>query len=130
MAFDPTQHGFRKLDFSYVPGKLAVYEYSVEGLDQTSHDFLRMAAYLTQDGDYVTIWNGLLDPLSAECLIGVEYDDRFKFGEMYDEPLFRGYIENDEAAALILKAVRIDRFPPQVLRKTEDGKFGCFPMSE
>jgi hypothetical protein len=133
MTFNPENHGFRKLDFTYAPGELAVYEYQVDGIDQSTHDFLRMAAYLTKDGSFVTIWNGLLDPFGAEHLIGIREHpelDSFNFKEQYDEQLFRGYIEDDETAALILKAVRIERFRPQILRRTEDGKFGCFLLAE
>ena len=89
-TFDPSCWNFRKLkDFEY-PGGVLVYEYDNHPVVDGAPDFLRLNLYLSKDGDYVTIWFGLLDPLFAELRLGpVQTPANFSFEE-YDEVLFRG----------------------------------------
>lgn len=116
--FDPTLHGFVRLK-SYQPPGFAVFEYNNHPrVAAGEHDFHRLNIYLSQDGDYVTVWNGLLDDGLVDAL----------FAELnlppveYTETLFRGYIDSDEQARIILRALRVDKALPQVLRR--DPQYG------
>lgn len=138
--FDPTPFNFVLLrDFQY-PGGVFVYEYRNQAVVDGTHDFLRLNLYLTTDGNYVTIWHGIIEPAGIEMefergrLVGVDKPPMEHLTSC-DEPLFRGYIDSPEAAAHIFKALRIGTprtqfASPQVLRITSDNKIGWFPMSE
>ena len=105
-----------------------VYEYSNHPVVDGAADFLRLNVYLSKDGDFITIWFGLIDPVFAGTrLEGVEKPANFSFHDQYNEPLFRGYINSHEAAGYILKALRVDgRYAvPQVLGGGEDNKLRC-----
>jgi hypothetical protein len=124
--FDPTTFNFVRLRGFEFPGGVAVYEYGNHAIVDGTHDFLRINAYLSKDGDYVTIWRGLLEPLFAESSLGyVDMPDNFDLRGSYTEELFRGHIESHEAAQYILKSLRLDSVPPQVLGTTADGKLRC-----
>jgi hypothetical protein len=129
VCFDPTSFNFVKLrDFEF-PGKVAVYEYANHPAVDGNEDFARINAYLSKDGEYVTVWRGLLEPLFVESRLGfVALPDEFDFDGSYREDLFRGYIESPEAATHILKALRLDDVPPQVLSAGADGKLQCDPI--
>ena len=124
--FDPTASGFvRLLGFEF-PGGVPVYEHGNDAVVDGSPDFLRINAYLSKDGDFVTVWRGLLEPLFAESQLGfVDLQDDFDFHETYTEELFRGYIEAQEAARHVIKALRLDSTPVQVLSTGTDGKLRC-----
>jgi hypothetical protein len=135
-TFDPTEFGFVLLrDFQF-PGGISVYERgnhpSVDGI----HDFLRLNLYLSKDGDYVTIWHGLLDRITTEAvfqtgtLANIKLPSGFDFLSAYEEILFRGHIDSVETATHIVKALRIDRhyLHPQVLRADADNKLRCDAM--
>jgi hypothetical protein len=125
-TFDPTAFSFLKLRGFEFPGGVAVYEYANHPAVDGNPDFLRINAYLSKDGDFVTIWRGLLEPLFAESNLGfVEVPDGFDFREGYNEELFRGYIEFAEQARHVIKALRLDAVPPQVLSSGTDGRLRC-----
>jgi hypothetical protein len=124
--FDPTAFQFVRLRGFEFPGGVAVYEYASHVVVDGNPDFLRINVYLTKDGEFVTIWRGLLEPLFAETKLGfVDMPDDFDFGRSYTEELFRGYAESDEAARHIIKALRLDTVPPQALSSGTDGKLRC-----
>jgi hypothetical protein len=124
--FDPTASGFVRLRGFEFPGGVAVYEYANNAAVDGSPDFLRINAYLSKDGDFVTVWRGLLEPLFAESRLGfVDLPDDFEFHENFTEELFRGYIESQEAARHVIKALRLDATPAQVLSTGTDGKLRC-----
>jgi hypothetical protein len=124
--FDPTASGFVRLRGFEFPGGVAVYEYANNAAVDGSPDFLRINAYLSKDGDFVTVWRGLLEPLFAESRLGfVDLPDDFEFRENFTEELFRGYIESQEAARHVIKALRLDATPVQVLSTGTDGKLRC-----
>ena len=124
--FDPTASGFvRLLSFEF-PGGVTVYEYANNAVVDGNPEFLRINAYLSKDGDFVTVWRGLLEPLFAESHLGfVDLPDDFDFHENYTEELFRGYIESQEAARHVMKALRLNATPAQVLSTGTDGKLRC-----
>lgn len=126
-SFDPTQHGFKKLDHEF-EGGLALYELILDGIDQSAHDQMRINVYLTQDGEYVTIWSGLIDSYMIELNLRAYVPDDFSFKEQYDRDLFRGYIEDDEAGAIILKALRVEKQSPNVLTISDEGKLECHAL--
>ena len=118
-AFDPTSAGFVRLrDFQF-PGGIDVYEYCNHAAVDGQADILRLNIYLSRDGSYVTIWNGLIEPTMMESkfdLPGGQQDLRFQ--DLYCETLFRGHVELADEAAIILNALRIagGRYAvPQVL---------------
>jgi hypothetical protein len=124
--FDPIASGFVRLRSFEFPGGVAVYEYANNAAVDGSPDFLRINAYLSKDGDFVTVWRGLLEPLFAESRVGfVDLPDDFEFHENFTEELFRGYIESQEAARHVIKALRLDATPAQVLSTGTDGKLRC-----
>ena len=135
--FDPVRFGFVLLrDFQF-PGGVQVYEFANHPAVDGRPDFLRLNLYLTRDGDYVTIWQGLLEPLFTEGKLrdelNLEFPADFDFHGSYDETLFRGYIETAETATHIFKALRVDRSggrfaKPQVLRGDTDNKLRCDVM--
>jgi hypothetical protein len=110
--FDPTEFNFILLRNYRIPGDVSVYEFQNHPIVDGSEDFLRLNIYLTKDRDYVTIWNGLLDPLvtGAEFESGrmtsVELPDDFDF-HCYNKDLFRGHIDSAETARHIFRALRI-----------------------
>jgi hypothetical protein len=103
-----------------------VYEYANHTLVDGKAHFLRINAYLSRDGDFVTIWRGLLEPLFAEIHLGfVKVPDGLDFRERYTEELFKGWIDSAEPARHIIQALRLDSTPPQVLSTGADGKLQC-----
>ena len=58
-AFNPPDFDFRKLDVQH--GSLHFYEYRCGDFCDGKLDRHRITLYLTQDGDFVTIWHGLFD---------------------------------------------------------------------
>ena len=111
-GFDPVTHGFVQLRDHRPPGGFRVYEYGNHRCVNGGHDFHRLNFYLSQDGAFVTIWSGLLEDVMVEAM----FRDRGLAPVDYTETLFRGYIENDEQARHILKALRLDVGFPQILR--------------
>jgi len=125
-SFDPTASGFVKLLSFEFPGGVAVYEYANDAIVDGNPDFLRINAYLSKEGDFVTVWRGLLEPLFAGSRLGfVELPDDCDFHKNYNEELFRGYIESQAAARHVIKALHLDSARPQVLSTGTDGKLRC-----
>lgn len=124
MSFDPEKHGFLKLDFTF-PGSVAVYERELEGINQSAHDQMRLNCYLSQDGDFVTVWDGLIDAYMTGISLGFGDDPSFDFSEQYEETLFCGYIANDEEGAVILSALRLEQRVPNILVVPEKGRLEC-----
>lgn len=126
-AFHPENFNFTKL--SLQNGTLRFYEYKAGDFCTGKIDPHRLNVYLTQDGDFVTVWEGFFDPL----FIGQEFLDLitksgfsdFDFGEQYNTSLFRGYIETKEQADIILAALRIDKFRPSFLKIDEENRISC-----
>ena len=129
MPFDPSTFDFVRLQDFQFPGGVTVYEYANHPLIDGRPDFLRINTYLSRDGDFVTIWRGLLEPLFVESGLGfVEVPACFDFRESYTEELFKGWIDSSEAVAHILKTLRLDCVPPQVLSIGANGKLQCDPI--
>src|SRR5215207_9192789 len=137
-AFDPISFGFALLrDFQF-PGGIRAYECMNHPAVDGAHDFLRLNLYLSKDGSYVTIWQGLLEPIIAEAklkgLANIQLPADFDLFSSYSETLFRGHIDSVEAAAQIFKALRIERSGehyslPQVLGADADSKLRCDVMT-
>jgi hypothetical protein len=119
--FDPLLHGFVLLPKHQPPGNVNYYEMgnhpSVDGI----HDYHRLNGYLSQDGEFVTVWFGLLEPL----LVVDWFHQAGVSPPQYNEDLFRGYIESDEQARHILKALSYRLWEPQILRRYPDGQIAC-----
>lgn len=126
--FSPTQHGFIELDFTF-QGKVKVYEHEREGIDQSSCDTMRLNTYLSQDGDFVTVWWGLIDATMTGIALGFSEDPTFNFREQYEEPLFRGYIPDNATGATILHALRFERKTPNILSLTDQGQLECHAIT-
>jgi len=67
--FNPIRFGFVLLrDFEFPGGAgMQVYEFVNHPAVDGRPDFLRLNLYLTRDGNYVTIWFGLLEPIFTEA---------------------------------------------------------------
>ena len=113
-SFDPTHFGFVLLaDFQFPVG-VDVFEYRNHPAVTGVADVLRINLYLSRDADFVTIWSGLIEPTMVEGLFELTPPiPDLDFERMYGEHLFRGYIESDEIAAIILKSLRYN-----------DGRYG------
>lgn len=123
--FDPLAFGFVKLPLEH--GSLRFYEHHAGPFCDGTIDRHRITLYLTQDGDFVTVWHGLFDPFVVDQALqdAVASVCDFDFGDAYNTPLFRGYIETEEQAQVILKALRFEQFGPNVLRLDEDKRLCC-----
>ena len=128
MAFAPEQHGFKSISFQTEAKSVHYYELESDQLPDGDYDPLRLNVYLSLDGAFANIWFGLLEPLLAEIKLGFQDDPDINFHEIYDELFFRGYIENNNDAAIILKALRINRHIPQALRRNENGQLECYSL--
>ncbi len=132
-TFDPTQHNFVLLkDFSFPPGSsVEVFELHSHDVVTGEPDFTRLNTFLTKDGSFITIWNGLLEPLFVASRLekqNILFPEKLDFHE-YETPLFRGYIESPEEAKCILHALRLDTCSlPQVLTGNEENKLACMPI--
>ena len=114
--FAPEANGFIRLQNFQIPVGIDVYELRNHGFVDGKVDVMRINIYLSKDGSFVTIWNGLVEPMLAEGQFDIP--DLPSFQDMYCETLFRGYMEWNEDALVILKALRIDggrRSEPQRL---------------
>ena len=137
-TFDPIQFDFVELRDYQIPGGVHVFEYNNHAAVQGNKDFLRFNLYLTMDGTYVTIWWGLLEPMFTEAeftdgrLASVEKPAGFNFHDSYNEDLFRGHIDSEEAARHIFNALRIGQSHqytlPQILSAGADNTLSCNVM--
>ena len=132
-VFDPARFNFVRLNFHF-PGEVPVYEYKNHFAVDGNWDALRINLYLSMDDSYVTIWHGLLEPTVTEAEFengrmasgtkpeGFDFDD-------YNEVLFRGYVDSDEVARYIFRALRVgegQRYVlPQMLSRGTDGVLRC-----
>ncbi len=128
-AFDPTRFNFVLLEDFRLPPNIVVYEYKNHAAVDSRKDFLRLNLYLALDGAYATIWFGLLEPMfAAAALASADRPREYDFAG-YSEDLFRGYIDSDEAAEHIFKALRVPgsvRYAlPQVLSIDADNNLKC-----
>ncbi len=134
-AFDPTEWNFIELKGLAHEGYPARYEYRNNPIVDGTHDFLRINLYLSRDGDYVTIFNGLLEPsyvagMLADRNIEIPSAD-FNFSDAYNEDLFRGHIDSKETAECIFKAIGLKKFVhPNVLTGDANGGFACKLIGE
>jgi hypothetical protein len=127
-GFDPTAFKFVELQDFKFPGGVSVFEYANHSLVDGKADFLRINAYLSKDGTFVTIWRGLPEPQFAEANLGfVAVPDGFDFHGVYTEELFKGWLDTAETAGHIIKALRLDDVTPHALRAGANGELQCDP---
>ena len=107
MTFDPTDFGFVRLVDFKIAGQLDTYEYRNHAQVNGIVDVLRLNIYLCRDGDYVTIWTGLVEPMFAEGKFNLSAMPDFDFHGTYNEGLFRGYIESADEATVVLRTLRL-----------------------
>ena len=125
MTFKPENLGFKKANHNYQT--VIYYELDRGGKTAKSPDFQRLNVYLSQDGDYINIWTGLIEPFFVESKL--KYFDPKKididFDLQYNETRFVGHIQNDEEAKIIFKALRIEDYLPQYLSSTKEYPLRC-----
>ena len=117
--FDPERLGFVRIDWA--PSGVAHYEYRDHDVVDGRTDVMRLNIYMTRDSSFTCIWNGLIEPTMTQAMFELPSPagDHLDFNHMYCEHLFRGYIETNEEATVILRAVRIEEAAkslPMVLR--------------
>jgi hypothetical protein len=122
--FEPSRHGFVLLHDHQPPGNVQFYEYRNDFRVNGQHDYRRLNLYLSKDGDFVTIWFGLLERVLVESL----FHDHGLEPVEYDEPLFRGHIKSAEQAQQILKALRPEGVLPQILTVDPNKGIVCEPI--
>lgn len=125
--FTPERHAFRKLDMDG-PGGMHWFELHHPDLIMDGRDPLRLNVYLTRDGDFTTIWYGLIDPLIAEVRLGIDDDRDLDLAQLYETNLFRGDIRDDVFGASVLKAIRVTRMAPATLRMSDEHGLECLPL--
>jgi hypothetical protein len=90
-TFNPLDFGFDKLDLQH--GSLRFYEYRSGDFCDGKVNPHRINVYLTQDGDFVTVWDGLFDTAfvsqAFHDLIGKVGLGDVDFFATYHTPLFR-----------------------------------------
>jgi hypothetical protein len=120
MTFRPENHGFVQLVDFKLAGTINTYEYRNHAVVDGNVDVLRLNIYLSCDDTFVNIWSGLIEPMLAEARFDLPAPNSdLDFQQMYCEPLFRGYLETDADAEVVLRALRIGASSsalPQVLR--------------
>ena len=125
--FNPQDFGFVKIDKAYK--SLNFYEYNSGGFCDGTIDPHRLNVYLTQDGDFVTVWHGLFDPAFVDQAFHdlIERTDREQFDltANYHTQFFRGHIETKEQADVILASLRYEKMVPSVIYIHEDGYIAC-----
>ena len=123
--FDPTHHEFVKLlDFQF-PGGVNVFEFRNHSAANGTHDFLRVNIYLSKDEDFVCIWHGLLDAAIAESMLpATALPPDFDFVSAYNTDLFRGYLQSDDNASIVVKSLRIGGDDYAVHRLQTDARDG------
>jgi hypothetical protein len=117
MSFDPEQHGFVRLTDFKLGGTIDAFEYQDHADVDGRVDVLRLNIYMSRDGAFVNIWNGLIEPHFVEGLFTLKV--KINFDSVYNETLFQGYLDRDEDAVVVLRALRIKLLAvslPQVLR--------------
>jgi hypothetical protein len=123
MPFDPLTHNFTLLPTHDPAPGVKFYELRTHPSVTGETDYHRLNIYLSQDGDFVTIWWGALDSLLLVSLFGdIDPPD-------YEQPLFRGYIQADQEASIILNSLRLTSYAPNKIQKTGDGKIICSLLS-
>lgn len=127
IGFNPCAYGFKRLDMSHQG--LTFFERDLNMEPKAKPDFLRLNVYLTQDGPFVTIWSGLFDPHLSDEVLPEKIPKNFNLGEMYNQDLFRGYIETDAVANVIMKALHFEKYPPNVLEADSDGRLVCSALA-
>ncbi len=119
MTFAPQKHGFVRLVDFKIGGMIDAFEYGNHAVVDGKVEVLRLNIYLSCDGAFVTIWIGLIEPMIAEARFELPgAAGALDFQQIYSETLFRGYLETDADAAVVLRALRIDAASmdlPQVL---------------
>ncbi len=132
--FDPVNFNFvRLLDFN-IPGIEGVYEFRNNPVVDGKADFMRLNFYMTKDGTFATIWQGLLEAMFTEARLTDKGADTtvlppdFDLSNAYNEHLFRGHIVSETAAQYILAAFQMERYShsfPQVLRINANRRLNC-----
>ena len=121
MPFDPADFGFWKLNANM--DTLTFYELS----DQPANgdvDHTKIAVYLSQDGNFVTVWQGLFDIAITESVLGLPEGFPINLREQYTTDLFRGYIPTNADAKVILEALRLTQYRPSWL-SYDNGELRC-----
>ena len=115
--FDPERHGFQRI-VDYVPGGVMMFECKNHPEVDGKFDIHRLNLYLSRDGAFVCVWNGLLEPTMTESMFELDVPaEQLRFQDIYFEQLFRGYIETEDEATLIFRALRIKRAGRALPRK-------------
>jgi hypothetical protein len=112
MAFLPEQFSFQKIDFT--PQGVVHFEKNLNFNVGSKPQWNRLNLYLSQDGSYVTIWFGFLETFVLEQAF--KHVEGFSITDStYDEVFFRGHIENNETAQIILRAIGYEKHLAQLL---------------
>lgn len=114
-AFKPEDLGFFWREELTYPSGLRFYELDHPDIDKRiKKDWRRINAFLSKDGDYVTMWYGPIDLLAAS----MEYEELEGFtlsAEQHIEYHFRGNIKTKEVGELIWNALRLKKCRPHYL---------------
>jgi len=124
--FIPSDHQFVELSYDN-PWGLTFFEFLSHPAVDGAPNHCRINVFMSRDGHYTHIWEGLLEPMIARVRLtdhGVSLPEDCDL-DQYHEPLFRGHIETEEQARHILHALRIADRVPQLLRGDERNRLVC-----
>ena len=80
-SFDPEHHGFLRV-VDCAPGGVTMFEYSNHPVIDGKVDVFRINLYLSRDGTFVTVWNGLIEPKMTEAMFQLDVPpDLLRFQE-------------------------------------------------
>lgn len=113
--FDPRDLGFFLREDPIYPPDVEFYELDHPDIDKRiKKDWKRINVFMSKDNDYVTIWRGPLDIISASMVYEEEYGFELSM-EQHVEYFFRGYIRNKMEGEIIWNAVNLKKCTPGYL---------------
>lgn len=119
LPFTPQELGYFLRPEKIYPGDIKVYELDHIDIDKSIlKDWKRINVYLSQDGDYITIWTGPIDLIAASFVYEKEYGFELST-EQHVEYYFRGYIRTREEGRIIWNALHLKNFRPYYLGESD-----------
>ncbi len=113
--FRPEDFGFFLHKESLYPPQVQFYELDHPDIDKRiQDDWKRYNVFMSKDGEYVTIWVGVLDLHVASEAYKREYGFELSY-EQHHDLYFKGHIRSKEAGEIIWDALGLKRYKPGYL---------------
>lgn len=123
-AFQPEDFGFKKLSLSNK--SLHFFERDTGQFPIGKVNPRRLNIYLSQDGEYVTIWEGLFDPILLDAeILGTVPEELHDIFSSYNTQIYRGYISDAQTAQTILSSLRYEQYSASELHINAEHGLSC-----